>query len=69
MWLKKEGEKEVFVAINLLKITKNPRVTISLLQTSDDITQSNVYIHNVEIEDTGAYECAVNTNPMISQVF
>jgi hypothetical protein len=56
------------VAINSLKITKNPRVTVTVMQTSDDITQSNVYIRNVETEDTGKYECAVNTNPMISQV-
>jgi len=68
IWLKKEGEKEHFVAINSLKITKNPRITVTVLQTSDDVTQSNVYIRNTEEGDTGKFECAINTNPMISQV-
>jgi len=56
------------LAINGLKITRNPRISLSVFPRSGDITESILYIFNVRSEEGGTYSCGVSTDPMILQV-
>lgn len=67
-WSWKKDDVQKFLAIGIVKITHNPRVVISRIQKSDDVTQFNLYVYNVKKEDEGQYFCNVNSNPMIEQV-
>ena len=59
---------EEILAVNTLKITKNPKMSFSVLARSGIITESILYIYNVGLDEAGVYSCGVNTNPMIMQV-
>lgn len=58
----------MLLGINSLLITKNTRVSISVVPNSGEMTQSILYINSVEKDDDGHYKCIVNASPMISQV-
>ncbi|CAG7830626.1 unnamed protein product, partial [Allacma fusca] len=64
----KEDNKQALLAINALVITNNPRITVSLLPSSGDVSRSILYIYAAEYEDSGVYHCIVNSSPVISQV-
>ncbi|ODM95076.1 Myosin light chain kinase, smooth muscle [Orchesella cincta] len=67
-WIWHKEDEQKFLSIGVIKIISNPRVHITRLQKSDDVTQFNLYIYNIKEEDSGSYHCSVNSNPMIAQI-
>ncbi|CAL8091219.1 unnamed protein product [Orchesella dallaii] len=67
-WVWNKEDEQKFLSIGVIKITSSPRVQITRLQKSDDVTQFNLYIYNIINEDGGTYHCSVNSNPMIAQI-
>lgn len=69
MWFKRQPDKkEELLGVNGLKITKNHKISLSVIPSSGIVTQSILYIYNIEKEDVGEYICGINTNPVITQV-
>ncbi len=69
MWFRKRAETpDEILAVNSLKITKSAKMSFSILPSSGLVTQSLLYIYNVDVEEAGVYSCGVNTDPMIIQV-
>jgi len=58
------ADTKAIQAIHTHVITHNPRISVS----HSDHTMWHLTIKNVKKQDSGAFMCQINTDPMISQV-